>query len=881
MHNSQFCHLHNHSHFSTLDGYGSPEKYAERAAEMGFKHLGLTDHGSVSGLIEHQTACEKYDIHPVLGMEGYIVPNMHEKDRKNAHINFFVKNEKGWATLMNMMTVANNTGFYYKPRMDFNLLLNSDLEGLIITTACAGSFLNLDGGIDFFWKLRDKIGDNLLIEIMPHNIDSQEKIHKKIERMIDRDPLLLPQLIATNDCHYVKEEDTLAQEVLLAVNRNVKWNNPHRFSFGFDGLYLRSASEMLYNLKTLNHFSTDIIKNSIYNTVSVAERCTFTIPKRKISLPAIPSLNPRESETDKVWEIATDGYQKIFKKEMDKEYYDRLLFEFNLLRKKGFLRYFLLVWDLIKYCKSEGIPVGPGRGSVGGSLLAYLMGITKIDPLKYGLFFERFIAEDRADYPDIDIDFSDIMRFRVEDYLKKTYGENHICSIPTFITIKDRGAIRDVCRVFDVPDKEVDVFAKSIWRNDTIESATRNTREGKIFYQKYKKEVDLAIKLDKTIKAMGRHPAALVVSGEDLTKTDKTCLRTISGHPTACWSMNDAEYCGLMKLDSLSLNTLTVIGEAQRLIRKEEMFFDIDKIPMDDKDVFDILSDGYTAGVFQMSSETYGDYITKLRIDDFNDIVASAALVRPGPMDSGMADDYIERKHGSEWKESHPIYEEITKDTYGVCVYQEQMMQIISKMAGLPFSTADKIRKVIGKKRDAEEFKPFEIQFIKGCKKEKTFSEKEAKRFWEGLLKWAQYGFNKAHSVAYGLIAYQTAWLKYHYSTEFILAHLTYGKEKFGLVREAKQLGYKFMPPKIGISKAAKWVFSNDKIYAPFVFINGFGEKKAELIAKPIRSHNFGFFPQEAPHAKGEAEIILRKIGAYSPDEIPWEANDYVELKIF
>jgi len=336
MHNSQLAHLHNHSYFSTLDGLASPEQYAQRASKMGFKHLGLTDHGSVSGLIQHQQACEKYGIHPVLGCEGYIVPNMHvkEKGSKNAHINFFVQNAKGWATLMKLMTTANNVGFYYRPRMDFDLLLNTDLEGLFVTTACAGSFITIDGGMDFFWKIYNKIGENLLLEIMPHRIESQERVHTLLDRMIAKDSSLLSQIICTNDCHYALKEDALAQEVLLAINSRKKWDDPKRFSFGFDGLHLRSASEMQFEFKLQNHFDADVVKNGIKNTLNIANMCEFIIPKSDICLPIVASVPKSKTEEEFIYELALEGYENIFGKELeDGVYKESLDFEFDLLKK--------------------------------------------------------------------------------------------------------------------------------------------------------------------------------------------------------------------------------------------------------------------------------------------------------------------------------------------------------------------------------------------------------------------------------------------------------------------------------------------------------------------------------------------------------------------
>ena len=926
MHNSNFVHLHLHSEKSYLDGYGSSAKYIKKAKELGFHYIACTDHGAVDNLLQWEKECDKQGIHPVLGCEAYIVSDRHVKQEEETrgHVSILIKNQSGWKTICAMLTEANLTGFYHRPRIDYNLLLNSDLSGLIIMTACAGSFLRLPGAVKLLLQLHDKYPDNIYFEIMPHDIPSQHTIHDLI-RDLRTDAQLrelwdIP-LVATNDCHYIESNEWEAQEMLLAINSRAKWDDPKRWKFGFKGLHLRTADEMLVAFQKQEDWTEDIVKEAMTNTIKIARKCfQFRIPKQDISLPRSPAK--QKDEPTLMDAICKDGYKKIFgNDDWPQKYKDQYLQEFKLITKKKFERYFLIVYDLINWTKDNNIAVGPGRGSVGGSLIAYLMGITKIDPIKFKLSFARFISEERIDYPDIDCDFEKRYRGKVVKYLEETYGRYNTCGISTSMTMQSRAAIRDVGRVMEIPSKEVGIFANSIWRGDhngnsAIQDSIDNRKEGKLFARKYPKAIKLMLKMEGQVRGCGAHAAAVIISKEDLRVSNKCVLVRRNKRIVCNWTMEDSEFVGLMKLDVLGLSTLSVLSECKRLINKkdnskalfqdqttgkylflnimerefEEKYknysqveFNFDKIPLEDEETFNNISEGKTTGIFQLSGYACTALCKKMKIHSFEDIVAVVALARPGPADSGMTEDYIARKHGEKWEAMHPIYEEVTKDTYGLLVYQEQVMQVISKVAGLSESIADKIRKVIAKKRDAKDFKKFRKQFMTGCKKMKTLSKKEAEEFWEGLLKWASYGFNRSHSVGYALITYQTAWLKTHCEKEFYAASLTYGewdeksrdqnKNKNSLLSEIRQVGYTIIPPKRQYSKAAEWQFHDEKLYIPFTEITGVGESNAEKCLEPVKKNRLkGFFGTDYNiNEKQDTKLnqLLKELKVNEPETIP------------
>ncbi len=873
--NNNFCHLHIHQEYSCLDGYGSSCQYITRAKEMGFKSLAITDHGTISGTLKFQKEAKKQGINPIIGCELYIVPSAIKRVKEKAgHIIILCQNLTGWTELCRLLTYANLEGFYQRPRIDYGTLLNADTSGWIIMTGCANSFLKLKGGIDVLEDLYDKMADRLYIEIMPHQETIQKEYHEFL-KPIWKD-FKLP-LVATNDCHYIIRGDWKSQEALLAIKINAKWDDPNRWKFNIKGLHLRSAQEMIKAFERQGQFSSSEIQEAMENTTKIAKQCgNFRIPKQEISLPEVPGLKGKDA--DEILYALCDGVGSSLPEWEDEHYIDRFLEEFNLIKKKGFAKYFLIVKDIINYCDKEGIEYGPGRGSVGGSLMAYLLGITKIDPIKFELSFARFISEERIDYPDIDIDFEDGKRDLVVKYIEDTYGKNNVCGISTDARMRSKNVLWDISRVFDIPHKDVSEITQAVVRPQDHEAAVQACFEddGKWFAKKYPEASRLAIKLENQLRHHGQHPAAVVISADDLTDGKRTALKLQKGQVVSAWDMEDAEYVGLMKLDILGLSTLSVLAECKRLIKDEK--FNFDDISLDDQEVFKQLSEGKTSGVFQFSAKPTTELCKEMGIESFNDMVAAVALVRPGPYQSGMTENYIKRKHGAKWEPKHEIYEEITRETFGIIVYQEQVMQVISKVAGLSESTADQIRKVIGKKRDVKEFEPYRKQFLKGCQEQKTLSVKEANEFWEGLKEHAHYSFNRAHSVGYSLIGYWTAFCKIHYPAEFLCSCLTYSKkdEKQDLINEAQQIGLKIMLPKVDISDATRWLISDRLLYAPFIEVNTMGPTQAEKYCKTKVEENVGFFNIKAvPDTKTQMGKLLTEIGAYEPEREP--DNDIVE----
>ena len=903
MNNNKFCHLHVHNEHSYLDGMGTSKQYVKKAKELGFTHLALTNHGNIDGLIQFQKTCDEAGVKPIMGCEVYIVPKIMEKNKgeQRGHITLLIKNEKGWKSLCSMLTKANLEGFYYKPRIDFDMLLSSELSGLVILTGCSKSFVYNELGEAFLWNLIE-ITKNVYVEIMPHilngdtikghNISCSSKHHNK--RLLEFSMKYGLKLCATNDVHYVNKDDCETQEVLLAIQTKAKWDDKKRWRFSEKGLYLRTANEMLNAFHKQADFDRDTIWKAMRNTMKIAEMCeSFRIPKHKISLPKVKRLEIHKDISDDYYlrqqsiDLLTILLAGLPKKK-SKIYVKRLQYELKVISKKKFARYFLIVQNLMNWCKKKNILVGPGRGSVGGSLVAYLLKITTIDPIKYNLLFSRFINKNRIDFPDIDMDFEDSKRRLIKEYLEKEYGKDNVVGVSTFLTMKGKAVIRDVARVFNVSLSDVGQFTKSFKIDDESESSLKDGLfefEGKQFQKKYPDVVKHALKLEGQIRGVGSHAAAIVVSPISLIDSDRgnLCIRGSENKSTAInWEMNDIDYIGLMKLDILGLNTLSILNETKLLIErryKNILPLSFNKLSPTDKEVFRELSEGKTVGIFQFSTPLLTEMSKKMKISNFNDMVAILALVRPGPLESGMADDYLKRKLSGEWEKKNPIYEKITKDTYGVVIYQEQVMQVINKVAGLSYSTADEIRKVIGKKRHSSEFEPYRKQFIKGCLKQKTFSKQEAKWFWEMILKCARYLFNKSHAVEYAMLAYWTAWAKIHYPYEFISACLSYGgeKKKSEYVKEAQRLGLIIKLPKVGLSDATKWRIKDNFIYIPFIEIKGIGEKAAIECCKG--KEKVGFFTLQ-PQMKGKIGRILNEIGAYDADSNPKDVGKYFSFGI-
>lgn len=863
-----FCHLHLHSEHSLLDGVSKAEQYALRAKELGQKHLACTDHGNVDGLLKFQKACRKHNITPILGVELYIVPDIKKKHReeKRYHIIALITNETGLINVFKMLSVANLEGFYNRPRIAPNILLEHH-SGLVFTSACAGSFINMPGGIDLLLELRKT--NTICLEIMPHSHPLQKETNLKKIELSRR--LNIP-LVATCDVHYPLPHQTITQEVLLAIQRKKKWTDSDRFTMKDWRLHMRSAEEMEQEFEEQGVVEKADYLQAMENTGIIAKLCNgFTITRQPPELPKPHTIEG--DETQVLRSLVENGFGERVESDPDGVYRRRIEEEFDLICRQGFQRYFLIVWELINWCHSKGIMTGPGRGSVGGSLVAYLLYITDVDPIKYNLIFARFISPERIDLPDIDMDFEDEHRGEVRQHLEDCYGRYNVAGVSTFMTMKGRGALRDVSRVFGIDIKEVDKAAKSISGNPhashTIESACRESEELRAFFSKYPDVVHLAMELEGTVRGSGQHAAAVCVSAKDLREGQQCnfCLR--DQKLVANWDKDDAEFMGLMKLDILGLSSLTLLNYAKKLIRENHgVEIEFDKIPLDNEKVFEEMSLGHSVGIFQMGTPLLIRLSKDMGVEEFNDLVLLNAISRPGPLASGLTDEFIARKKGQ--KPIIHIHEKLkpyTEETLGIIIYQEQVMWAMNQLAGLSWGVCDKVRKVMGKSKGTQEFLSFKQQFIDGCVKQQTLSHVEADHVWEQLSSHGSYSFNKSHSASYSLIGYWTAWLKFNYTKEFMAALLTYGgdDQKPQYVKEARRLGLSIQLPRIGVSLANKWMASKENIlYAPFTEIKGIGDAQAEKIVLD-KKKNKGFFNVAAlvETPKGSAiETILYQVGA-------------------
>jgi DNA polymerase-3 subunit alpha len=880
---NNFIHLHCHNEYSVLDGFGTANNYAKKIIENNQIGMALTNHANVDGNIKFQNDFIKQGLIPIHGTEFYIVNNIseHIKGEKRSHLLALVKNEIGWTNILQMLTIANLEGQYYRPRISPEILLEH-CEGLIVSTACSSSFIKEKWGRKLLNNLYDKIGDDLYCEVMPFQLDEQLVINNLAVKYADA---LGIKVIATNDCHYINKDDAKAQEVLLAIQTKKKWNDSDRWRFEATGLYARNYDEMFNAFKKQKQFSDKQINEYLNNTLEVFEKCKdFRITERKVQLPKTKELEECGcTAEDLLREKCLTGFKsKIIHNENKKDkrdvYKARLNEELNLIVRQEFCEYFLIVEEIIQWCKDNNIMTGPGRGSAGGSLVCYLIGITKIDPIEFNLLFSRFISPDRIDLPDIDNDFQDDKRQLVIDHFKNTYGENHVACVSTFMSMKGRGALRDVSRVFDVPLKDVNIAAEIIEESEESNSSIKESfdtfDEGKDFKKHYPEVVKIASKLEGQIRGKGMHAAAVVISNDDLRNGDKVYLQNNKNKDLVVnWDKYDIEFEGLMKLDILGINALTVLNEAKELIKiSSDIDINYEDIELNDPKIFKEFSKGNNTGVFQFGTYGLKKLCNEMGIETFMHLSDANALCRPGTAHSGLTDLYIKRKHGQKMPKQHPLVEKITKDTFGIILYQEQLMQIANEVGGLDWKTTDKVRKVVAKSKGSEEFLKFKKLFADGCVKNKTLSKIEAEKLWDDLAAFGSYSFNKSHSVAYSVISYWDMFIKIYHPLEFICASLTCGsdKSKAEIIENALRKDYDIRPPKIGKSDSHKWIVKNDIMYCPFIEVKGFGDSAAkEASKKKVKSSNNGFFDLgEVINKKTKADEILSIIGAYKDYEV-------------
>lgn len=802
-----FAHLHVHTEYSLLDGSARITSLIDSAVEKGFEEIAITDHGVMFGVIDFYKAAKKKGIKPIMGCEVYVAPRTMEdrdarKDKNQYHLVLLAENQTGYSNLVYMVSKAFIDGFYYKPRVDVDLLRQHS-EGLIALSAClAGKipFHIMEGDYrqakETALEYNEIFGQgNFFLELQDHGIKEQKKVNKVLLKLSQETGI---PLVATNDVHYIEREDAAAHDVLLCIQTGKTLQDTNRMRFETNEFYLKTEEEM----RSLFPFAEE----AITNTRKIAERCNVEFEFGALHLPEykIPEGYTLDSYLrEQCMEKLTDRYP-----DPDEKIMERLNYELDIIQKTGFSGYFLIVSDVIQYAKGQGIPVGPGRGSAAGSLVAYILKITDLDPLKYDLLFERFLNPERVNPPDIDTDFCFERRGEVIDYISQKYGSDHVCQIAAFGTMAAKAAIRDVGRVMGVPYPEVDRISKLV-PNElgiTIEKALEMSPELRRSYREddtVKKIIDMSMAIEGLPRHVSTHAAGLVISHDPLT-TYVPLQKTSEGSVSTQFPMRTVEELGLLKMDCLGLRTLTVIGDTlQRIKETTGKELDMSKIPLDDCKSYEMLQRGDSIGVFQLESSGMRQILKSLRPERFEDLIALVALYRPGPLGSGMVDDFIARKHGEiPVHYPHPSLEPLLKETYGVILYQEQVMRISNEMAGFTLGQADLLRRAMGKKKPgiiAEQRK----HFLAGAQKNNVDPEVAGKIF-DLMAHFAGYGFNKSHSAAYALITYRTAYLKANYPVEFmasLLSSIMDNPDKVPLyMEECRTLGITILPPDVNKS---------------------------------------------------------------------------------
>ncbi len=831
---SDYVHLHNHTHHSLLDGMTKIPNLIARTKELGMNSVAITDHGTMSGVIDFYKAAKDGGIKPVIGMEAYVAARSHadrdpQKDKARYHLIILAMNNQGYKNLMQLSTIANLEGFYYKPRIDHDLLEKYN-EGLIILSGCAGSELGEQLQIDNYEEAKkiaewykSIFGDRYYLELQDHGHpdapskwDVQVKLNGYLEKISKE--LDIPAVV-TSDAHYLNHEEQDAHEILLCVGTGSYLTDEKRMSLKEFELHVTDPRDIIERWGGTN-------PDAVTNTKKIADRCDVTIQLGGILIPKFPTpkgKTEKEYLDQLVYQGVAVRYQgkssdqakkmdnDEIRKAMSDEQRERMDMEFGVLDNMGYNGYFLIVQDFINWGKDQGIIFGPGRGSAAGSIIAYALNITDLDPLKYDLLFERFLNPDRISMPDIDIDIQDTRRDEVIQYCAEKYGDSRVANIVTFGTMAARAAVRDVARVLQVPYAEADRLSKMIpppqqGRHVPLSQSIKTDPDLKREYENNQvaKEVfDYAIQLEGTIRSHGVHAAGVVIAPDDIVNFTPLEMAQ-KGVVSTQYSMGPIEELGLLKMDFLGLSNLTIINNALRIIRKvygEEI--DISKLPLDDLKTFELLQRGDTTGVFQLESSGMKRYLRELKPTVFDDIIAMCALYRPGPLGAGLTDSFVRRKNGQEAiTYEHELTKNALQATHGVIVYQEQVMQMSKEMSGFTGGEADTLRKGIGKKIPAV-LKKMGQQFIDGAI-ENGVPKEVVEKIWNDILGFADYAFNKSHSACYAMIAYWTAYLKAHYPDAFMAALLTSDANDIDRlaieISEAQHMGIKVLPPDVNES---------------------------------------------------------------------------------
>jgi DNA polymerase-3 subunit alpha len=806
---SDFVSLHLHTEYSLLDGAIRVKELVERAKEFRMPALAMTDHGNLFGAVEFYKQVTKAGIKPIIGCEVYVAPASRldrggsETEAAAFHLILLARDNAGYKNLVSLVTKAYLEGFYYKPRIDMDLLEQYS-GGLIGLSACLKGEIPyclqrgmLDRARERALQFKHILGpENFYLEIQDNGLPEQAEVNVKLLELAKE---LHIGIVATNDCHYLRREDAKAHEVLLCIQTGKTLKDESRMRFSTDQFYFKSPEEMKEAFRD--------IPDAIRNSVLIAERCNVEF---SLGENLLPRYTPEtgESPEEFLGQLAEVGLQEKFGKDVPRAYRERFNTELEVIKKMGYASYFLIVWDFISHARSRGIPVGPGRGSAAGSLVSYCIGITEIDPIRYNLLFERFLNPERISMPDIDVDFCQDRRSEVISYVSEKYGKDRVAQIITFGTMAAKAAIRDVGRAMNMPYAEVDRIAKLVPNTlkVTIQAAIKAEPQLKELYEtddQVRELLDIATRLEGLNRHASTHAAGVVISPVPLTEYTPLYKSPSDESIMTQFDMGSVEGIGLLKFDFLGLKTLTVIRKTLDLIKLGGRDVSLHDIPLDDKETYELLSSGQTVGVFQLESAGMKDILVKMCPSRFEDLIALVALYRPGPIGSGMIDDFIKRKKGKiPVKYELPQLKEILDETYGVILYQEQVMRIANKLANFSLGQADILRKAMGKKNIQAMAKQKE-NFVKGAVSN-GISEKKAVRIFDLMELFAEYGFNKSHSAAYAFVAFQTAYLKAHYPVEFMAATLSSDindtDKVVKSINECRQMRIEILPPDINLS---------------------------------------------------------------------------------
>ncbi len=869
-----FVHLHTHSEYSLLDGANRIDDLVGRAVRFGMPALALTDHGNLHGAWEFQEKARKAGIRPILGCEAYIAygdRRSREKPERApaeyAHLVLLAADREGWRNLVRLSSIGYLEGFYRRPRIDRETLAEH-AEGLIVLSAClsgeVAAYLRADRWEDAKataeWYARRFGEDRYFLEVQDHGIGAQGKVNEGVFRLAEE--LGLP-VVATNDAHYLRREDADAHDTLLCIGTGKDKDDPNRLRFDTVETYFKSADEMA----ALFPDRPDVLEN----TVAIAERCDVRF-ESSYHLPAFPRPDRFEDDAAMLRHLTVEGARERYGDPLPEVARERLEYELGVIAETGYAGYFLIVQDFIRAAKERDIPVGPGRGSAAGSIVAYCLGITDVDPLRFGLLFERFLNPDRVSMPDIDIDFCYERRGEVIDYVREKYGHESVGQIITFGTMKARAVVRDVGRVLGFTPQETDRLAKLIPSGPgyalTVREATEKVRELQQLYRedpRYRKLLDYAMKIEGLSRHSSVHAAGVVIAPGPLHDYVPVAIDTKASARNGSrngggaaeeegaeqavitqFDMTALEKAGMLKMDFLGLRTLTVIHDAARAIRERHgVAVDWDEIGLEDPETYRMLAGGRTSGVFQFESSLATEKLRAMRCDRFEDLVAVNALIRPGPLDSGMTDVFIQRKRGFQPVDyPHPDLEEVLAPTYGVITYQEQVMRVANLLAGFTLAEADVLRKAVGKK-DAELTEKV-LDDFRGRAVERGVAPGRAREIADLIRTFGRYGFNRAHSVAYAILSFRTAWLKAHYPAEFMAALLSSEigntDKVVAYIAEARSLGMEVLPPSVTESGYRFTVVDDERIRFGLGAIKGVGHSAIRSIIEAREEKPFEGF---------------------------------------